>query len=550
MGAGPSRSVELEDLMSTATTDATTGPTAVAAPSPGGTAPVPAVTARVIRLAGIDDVVTAAQPIPAGAVVDGGGFAVTVLGDIPQAHKIAVRDLPLGAPVRKYGEVIGVTTAAVAAGEHVHTHNLAFDAGSREHEMATAPRDLVPVPVGERRTFRGYVRSDGKVGTRNYVGVLCSVNCSATAARRIAERFRYSGYADEFPNIDGIVALTHRTGCGMAGIAPMESLRRTLAGYLTHPNFAGILVLGLGCEDNQISALTRDVPVRPDLQLVTGTIQEMGGTARTVAAGLDILHGMLPAANDVVRTEVSVSELVLGTNCGGSDGFSGLTANPALGIAVDSLVRQGGTAVLAETPEIYGAEHLLTRRAASPEVAAQLMDLVHWWERHTEAGGATLDANPSPGNKTGGLTTILEKSLGAVAKAGTGTLHGVVAYGAPITPKGLVFMDTPGFDPVSVTGLVAGGANLVCFTTGRGSALGTAPVPTLKIATNTTLFERQGDDMDVNAGVVVDGTRTLDEVGAEIFERLVAVASGEKTHSEEWGYGEEEFVPWQVGITV
>jgi altronate hydrolase len=510
--------------------------------------------ASVIRLSALDDVVTAAQPIPAGSVVDGGGdgdsFDVVVATDVPQAHKIAVRDLPAGSPVRKYGEIIGVTTMPVAAGEHVHTHNLAFDPGSRDHEMATGRRDLIPVPVAERRTFRGYRRSDGKVGTRNYLGVLCSVNCSATAARRIAENFRHSGFAEQFPNVDGVVALTHRTGCGMAGIEPIASLRRTLAGYLTHPNFAGILVLGLGCEDNQISALTRDVPVRPDLQLVTGTIQELGGTAKTVAAGLDILRGMLPAANAVERTDISVSELVLGTNCGGSDGFSGLTANPALGFAVDELIRQGGTGVLAETPEIYGAEHLLTRRAATPEVGARLMDLVHWWERHAEAGGATLDANPSPGNKAGGLTTILEKSLGAIAKAGTGTLHDVVEYGAPITTHGLVFMDTPGFDPVSVTGLVAGGANLVCFTTGRGSALGTAPVPTLKIATNTTLFERQGDDMDVNAGVIVDGGKTVAEVGAEIFERLLAVASGEKTHSEEWGYGEEEFVPWQVGITV
>jgi len=408
-----------------------------------------------------------------------------------------------------------------------------------------------PLPAAEQATFEGIVRPDGRVATRNYVGVLTTVNCSATAARHIAAAVERSGLLEEHAHVDGVVALTHGTGCGMAADgAGLEILRRTLSGYAEHPNLGALLVVGLGCEVNQIDALTRDITLPDSVPLVPLTIQELGGTRATTERGLGLVRDLLPDLDRVRREPVPASRLVLGLNCGGSDGWSGVTANPALGLAVDELVRHGGTAVLAETPEIYGAEHLLTRRVTDAAVAERLMARIRWWEEYTAANGGSMDNNPSPGNKAGGITTILEKSLGAVAKAGGTPLAEVVEYAQRVHGPGLVFMDTPGYDSVSVTGIVAGGAHVVCFTTGRGSAFGAKPVPSLKLATNSEIFRRMRDDMDVDCGAVLEGERTLEEVGAEILDAVLAVASGRRTASEELGYGDEEFTPWQLGAVM
>jgi altronate hydrolase len=491
--------------------------------------------------------------------------AVAELPGVPRGHKVAVRALPAGTAVRKYGQVIGVTTAPIAAGEHVHTHNLGMLELAQDYEFGTDVRPVEPAaegaaagepgapgepggpgggPGGPGRplTFQGIVRPDGRVATRNYVGILTSVNCSATVAKMIAGRFPA---LDGFPNVDGVVALTHGTGCGMAadgeGIA---LLRRTLNGYARHPNFAALLVIGLGCEVNQLTGF--DLPAGTP----TMTIQELGGTAATVRAGVERIRELLPVANEVERAPVPVSELVLGLQCGGSDAYSGITANPALGAAADLLVRHGGTAILAETPEVYGAEHLLTRRAVSRPVGERLIERIRWWESYTKSHGGSMDNNPSPGNKEGGLTTILEKSLGAVAKGGTSPLTAVYEYAEPVTERGFVFMDSPGYDPCSVTGEVASGANVVCFTTGRGSVFGCRPVPSLKLASNSEMYRAMAEDMDINCGAITDGEYSVAEMGRQIFDLVVATASGRRTASEELGFGDEEFVPWQLGAVM
>ncbi|WP_052868052.1 UxaA family hydrolase [Streptomyces niger] len=512
---------------------------------------VPPATARTLRLQPQDDVATAVTDLPAGTPVDADGRAVPLRADVPRGHKVALRAVRRGAPVLRYGQIIGFAAVDIEPGDHVHLHNLEYREFERDCEFSVDARPTELLPESERATFQGYVRADGTVGTRNYLGILTSVNCSATAAKQIAARLRHSGILDDYHHIDGVVALTHGQGCGLAADGEgIEVLRRVMRGYLTHPNFAGFLLLGLGCEDNQVKTLTDGLPLRADLPVFASTIQELGGTRKTVAAGVERLTDMLPEADRARRTTVPASALILGTNCGGSDSASGITANPALGNAVDRLVRHGGTGVVGETPEIYGTEQLLVRRAVTREVGEKLLERIAWWREYTAKNGGSMDNNPSPGNKVGGLTTILEKSLGAVAKGGTTALTDVVDYAAPVTAKGFVFMDTPGYDPVSVTGIVAGGAQVVCFTTGRGSAFGCAPVPSLKIATNTPLFAHMAEDMDINAGGIIDGTGTVEETGRAIFERVLAVASGEPTKSESMEYGEEEFVPWHIGTVM
>jgi altronate hydrolase len=500
-----------------------------------------------VRLHAADNVVVAAREIPEGTAVGG----VTARRSIPRGHKVAVAQIAAGEPVRKYNQIIGFAGGSIAPGDHVHTHNVEFRAFERDYAVGADVTETQYVPESERATFQGIIRPDGKVATRNYLGILTSVNCSATAAKMIADQFRRPGLLDDFPNVDGVVALTHGTGCGMAddgeGIAV---LRRTLAGYAEHPNFAGFLMLGLGCEVNQIRGVSEGWRLDPSRPVATMTIQEQGGTVATVRAGVEALKAMLPQANEVTRTTVPASELVLGLNCGGSDAYSGITANPALGAAVDILVRHGGTAVLGETPEIYGAEHLLTRRAVSPEIAERLVERIRWWEEYTAKNNGSMDNNPSPGNKAGGLTTILEKSLGAVAKGGTTNLTGVYEYSERVTAKGFTFMDTPGYDPVSVTGIVAGGATVMCFTTGRGSVLGTKPTPSIKLATNTEMYERMSGDMDVNCGVILSEGESVQAVGERLFQFILDTASGRKTFSEELGFGQEEFVPWQLGAVM
>ena len=492
-----------------------------------------------------DDVAVTTRDVSAGTrVLIEGGEIFT--GDVPRGHKLAVRDVAAGSVVRKYGQSIGLAITAIAAGDHVHTDNLGMDSSVRAHEFGTA-RTALPPASGPPRTFRGYHRADGRVGTRNYVGVLTSVNCSASSARMIADQFRGAAL-DAFPNVDGVVALTHQSGCGLVpGSEGANTLLRTLRGYARHANIGGLLVVGLGCEMVPVHSLVEGQDLPADTIVASLTIQDAGGVRATVRAGADLIRQMLPTLDARRRAPAPISELVLGLNCGGSDGYSGITANPALGQASDRLVAAGGTSILAETPEVFGAEHLLTRRAVSEAVGRRLLERIEWWQEYAAAGGGTLDNNPSPGNKAGGLTTILEKSLGAVAKAGQADLSAVYEYAEPVTEHGLVFMDTPGYDPVSVTGIVAGGATVVCFTTGRGSVLGCRPTPSIKLATNTQMYERMAEDMDLNCGRIVDGTASLTDVGDEIFERIIAVASGERTASEELDLGQEEFIPWQLG---
>ena len=493
-----------------------------------------------------DDVAVAIDDLERGTLLRHADEAIVTRRAIPRAHKLAVRAVATGDPVRKYGQIIGRATRPIVVGDHVHTQNLGMDAHAGiTYEFGTAcvelPRPSVP------RTFEGYVRADGRVGTRQYVGILTSVNCSASTARMIADQFR-GPVLERFPHVDGVVAFTHDSGCGLVTESEgARMLRRTLRGYASHPNVAGVLVLGLGCEMLPVDSILDDPAMPGDTIVEHMTIQETGGIRASVRAGSARVMDMVERIEPRRRSTVPAEHLVLGLNCGGSDGYSGLTANPALGIASDLVVAHGGRSVLAETPEVFGAEHLLTRRAVSAPVGRRLLERIDWWRTYVAAGGGTFDDNPSPGNRAGGISTILEKSLGAVAKAGSASLSAVYEYAEPIAVSGLSFMDTPGFDPVSVTGLVAGGATVVCFTTGRGSVLGCKPSPSIKIATNTELFRHMREDMDLDAGGIAGGSETVEEVGGRIFEAILEVASGRPTASESLDLGQDEFVPWLMG---
>lgn len=500
-----------------------------------------------------DDVAVAKKTIKAGARLENGSLTITAAETIPAGHKIALRALAGGAPVRKYGQIIGFTTRDISPGEHVHTHNLAMRDFQRTYEIATETTLVERYAPEKMRFFQGYSRPAGRVGTRNYIAVISSVNCSASVSQYIAERFKGPDLPRDFPGVDGVVAFTHKSGCAIQPGAPQALLERVLAGLARHPNIGGYVLIGLGCEVAQVHLLVERYGLD---QLLPGetaptfmTVQNQGGTRKSVEAGVAAVARLLPSVNAARRTPQPVSKLILAENCGGSDGNSGITANPALGVASDELVRYGGTSVLAETPEIYGAEHLLVRRAVSREVGEKLIGFIRWWEEHARQHSATIDNNPSYGNREGGLTTIYEKSLGAVAKAGQAPLAAVYEYAEPVTASGLCFMDTPGFDPVSMTGLVCGGCNIGVFTTGRGSVYGCKPTPCIKVATNTPLYNWMNEDMDLNAGTILDGSESVSQVGLRLFEKMLTVASGEKTKSELAGMGDEEFAPWILGPT-
>ena len=503
---------------------------------------------RTLRLHGDDDVAVAIAPLPAGTAI---GPDIRVSHDIAAGHKVAIRAVAPGRPVRKYGQVIGYALAPIQPGDHVHLHNLGFSGETTHSAGSKVLRATAPgiAETAAPATFQGFVRADGRIATRNYLGIVTSVNCSATVARQIARRME--ARLGDYPHIDGVVAITHGGGCAMASEGePIALLRRTLAGYARHPNFGGVLMLGLGCETNQLSALMETQELAEGAALAATTIQGEGGTVRAVEAGLERLSDMAGEVDKARRQPVSAASLIVGLQCGGSDGYSGITANPALGAAVDLLVRSGGTAILSETPEIYGAEHLLTARASDPSVVEKLMARIAWWERHVAAVGGSMDNNPSAGNKAGGLTTILEKSLGAVAKGGSSPLTAVYEYAQQVHGPGLVFMDTPGYDPVSATGQVAGGANMICFTTGRGSVYGCKPSPSLKLATNSAVYNRMMDDMDINCGEILDHDVPVDIMGQRIFALMLETASGAKSRSEALGFGEDEFQPWNLGAVM
>jgi altronate hydrolase len=502
---------------------------------------------KFIRLHADDNVVVATALLPAGTPLEGEGVAAAQ--NVPMGHKMAVRPIQAGAAVKKFGQIIGYATEPIAPGRHVHVHNCAMGEHDQNYRIGA---DFRPVQYRDpsEATFKGLRRADGRVGTRNFIALCSTVNCSATVVRMIADRINQSDMLADQPHIDGAIALSHGTGCGMADAGEgFDNLERVLMGYATHPNVTAAIFVGLGCEVMQIARLKEKHGLDTN-HFHTLTIQESGGTRRTVEAVVRMIEELLPSLPAIERSNVPASELMLALECGGSDGYSGITANPALGRAADILVQYGGTAVLAETPEIYGAEQLLVRRAASEEVGQKLIDRIRWWEDYTRRNKGDMNNNPSPGNKAGGLTTILEKSLGAAAKAGSSPLADVALYGEKITSKGFVFMDSPGYDPAATTGQIASGCHLVCFTTGRGSAFGSKPAPTIKLATNSRLYRSMEEDMDINCGDIIDGDATIESKGEEIFRKILAVASGERTKSELLGLGDNEFVPWQVGAVM
>lgn len=504
-----------------------------------------------IRLHASDNVAIARRPLQAGSVLNGAGRSLALRNFVTDGHKFALEDVAAGGTVRRYGQTIGFATQDIAAGDHVHTHNLAVQDFAREYEFAQDVDPVDYVPPGQRLTFNGYRRADGRVGTRNFIAVLSTVNCSAHTTREIAHYFTPERLAP-YPNVDGVLPFAHLSGCAVQiGGADYVLLQRTLAGMARHANIGGYLIVGLGCEANQVADLVTNYSLNGSgLQTPPGiTIQGEGGIRKTIEAGVAAIEAMLPEVNACARSPQPVSELMVALQCGGSDGWSGVTANPLVGAASDLLVRQGGTVVLGETPEIYGAEQLLTRRAVSRAVGERLLELIRWWERHSEKHDMEIDNNPSPGNKLGGLTTIYEKSLGAVAKGGSTPLTGVYEYAEPVTARGFTIMDSPGYDPVAVTGQVAGGSNLVLFTTGRGSAFGFLPAPSIKLASNSALYRHMEEDMDFDAGRILEGLPMEDAAG-ELLDMMIAVASGAPSKSETQGVGEAEFNPWNLGGTL
>src|SRR5579859_7623543 len=524
--------------------------------APGG-APLPLSEVAVL-LHPEDDVAIARIPLGRGVMLrlpgDSSERLIEVAQRVPSGHKVALHDIAAGQPVLRYGSIIGFATQPIPAGSHIHSYNLAVGDIKLTYDYGVDVKPIDYVPIGQQRIFMGYRRPDGKAGTRNYIAIISTVNCSASTVRYIQRRFGPE-IMRAYPNIDGVIGLTHKSGCGMRlGSEAILQLQRVLAGMAVHPNIGAYLLVGLGCESNQIQDMISAMELNNDQRIswkkpLFLTLQENHGIASTVEEATRVISKLLPEVNDVQREAIPISELTLALQCGGSDDWSGVTANPALGYCVDDLVRQGGTAVLSETPEIYGAEHILLRRARNREVGEQFVERIRWWEHYTAINDMEMDNNPAPGNKLGGLTTIYEKSLGAIAKGGSTPLNAVYQYAEPISKRGLVVMDTPGYDPVSVTGQVAGGSNIVVFTTGRGSMFGFKPAPSIKVASNITTYENLVSDMDINAGVVLNGISTQ-EVGKQILDEVIAVASGKQSKSEAQGIGEEEFAPWILGATM
>ncbi len=491
-----------------------------------------------------DNVAVTTFPIsPQTKIADQG---IVSIDPIPFGHKICLKPINKGEPIIKYDQVIGFASKSIKPGEHVHSHNLEFKEFNRSFSISEK------INISSEKSnlfFEGILRDNGEVATRNYIGIISTVNCSATVSKAIAEKIKHSNILKDYSNIDGVVAITHSTGCGMNTVSEgMQVFQRTIDGFKNHPNFSHVFIVGLGCECAQISLFVDSMKKHNRIHFLT--IQEEGGTRKTVDKVFGQIKELLKEANTIKRTPQAVHHLVLALQCGGSDGYSGISANPALGVAADLLVKNGGSSILSETPEIYGAEHLLINRAISKEVADKLIAKIEWWKNYTKINNSSMDNNPAPGNKKGGLTTILEKSLGAVAKGGNAVLTDVLSYAEPLKNKGFNFMDSPGYDPVSATGQVASGANIICFTTGRGSCFGCKPVPSLKIATNTIMFNKMSEDMDMNCGTVIDGEETLEQAGQRIFKLILKTASGHKSKSELNGYGDEEFTPWQIGAVM
>lgn len=498
---------------------------------------------QTIRLHEHDNVVVCREKICAGTAIE--EERITALEDIPSGYKVSTQAIAKGAPVLKYNAIIGYAKYDIAPGRMVHTQNLDFQDVSQDYSFCS---EYQPTQYQTPETFQGYVRSDGRAATRNYIGVFAMSNCAATAARSIADYFTHEKLA-AYPQVDGVAPFIISSGCGMESSGePMDCLRRTLSGYMNHPNIAAVITVSLGCERNNLDDFFAAMGRPKGKECASLILQEDGGTAAVIRKGISIVESLLPSVNQVRRVPVSVEHLTVALECGGSDSFSGLSANPALGVAATKLVRQGGTVILSEISEIFGAEYLLTRRACSPQVAQKLLDRIRWWQEYSQGRDTQINGHVTPGNVAGGITNVLEKSLGGIKKGGETGLMEVYRYAEPIEEKGLVFMDTPGYDPVAVTGQIAGGANLVAFTTGRGSCFGSIPAPTYKLATNTAMYAKMEPDMDINCGDIISGRKTIEEMGEEIFRDLLAAASGTKTKSELLGLGRNEFQPWNLGV--
>ena len=488
-----------------------------------------------------DNVAVAPMSIPANKEI----FTnLTSKNSIPFGHKIALSNIKKNEFIYKYGQIIGAASKDIFIGEHVHSHNLEFTEFERKFQINNRADDKLKIE--NNFFFDGFKRKNGKSGTRNYIGLLSTVNCSATVVKKIAELINNNPELKKYQNIDGVVCLKHSSGCGMnTGGYGMKVFNQTIEGFKQHPNFSKVFVIGLGCECAQISLYKKE-----NDNVVYMNIQDEGGTKKIIENVSNQILEMLPDLNTTERVKIPISELIVALQCGGSDAYSGITANPALGYASDILIKQGGSTILAETPEIYGAEHLLIERATNEENIKKLKKHIEWWKHYTSINEGSMDNNPSPGNKKGGLTTILEKSLGAVAKSGSSAMEDVLSYAEPLKKKGFNYMDSPGYDPVSVTGQVASGSNIVCFTTGRGSCFGFKPAPSLKIATNTNMYNKLEEDMDINAGVIMDGESDIQQIGERIFNNIIDTASGNLTKSEINGYGDDEFNPWIIGATM
>ena len=472
---------------------------------------------------------------------------ITSQNEIPYGHKISLKKIEKEEFVYRYGQIIGLATKPINPGEHVHSHNLGYIEEYNRKVKSQLQKNFNVLDT-DKFFFQGYKRPNGKTGTRNYIGIISTVNCSATVVKAIADRLNKSEEIKQNINIDGIVSIKHSSGCGMNSEGyGMKVFNNTIEGFKNHPNFAKVFVIGLGCECAQISIYEeKDI----EKSVVYMNIQDEGGTKKIIEKTSSAIFEQLSEINKISRTKIPISELIVALQCGGSDSYAGVTANPALGFASDTIVQNGGSTILAETPEIYGAEHLLIERAVNKKIIEKLNKQIAWWKNYTSINNGSLDNNPTPGNKRGGLTTILEKSLGAVAKGGTANLHDVLDYAEPLKNKGFNFMDSPGFDPCSVTGQVASGSNIICFTTGRGSCFGFKLTPSIKLATNTNMYNKMSDDMDINCGTIMDGIETIEESGNKIFNLIIETASGRKTKSEINGYGDEEFNPWIIGATM
>src|SRR5215218_10732385 len=456
---------------------------------------------------------------------------IEIRAAVPPGHRFATQDIPAGQFVLQFGQPIG-TSLGIKQGEQITHDNMSDDVPIiRElpEDLHTPPPDYIP--VSERATFMGFRRPDGRVGTRNFVLVVPTSMCASHEAQQIALMAEFLHYKRErFPNVDGDVAIPHNKGCGCQEGSTIEVMLRTLSNYADHPNVGGVVLLDLGCEKTNLARVEQYLLKREkafDKPVAKIGIQEVGGTQAAIEQGLREVERMLPEVNRIEREECSVSELVLGVKCGGSDGFSGISANPSLGRAADALVRSGGTVLITEVPEFCGAEHIIARRAKDAGTGRAVYRMIDWYKEYASKFGAVLNQNPSPGNVAGGLLNITIKSLGAMSKAGTTRVEGVIEYAETPRGRGLHLMQGPGYDQESTPGLVAAGATVVVFTTGRGTTIGNAIAPVIKLASNDAVFERMSRDLDLSAGGVLDGTETIEEIGARVFEHVCRVAGGE-----------------------